>query len=173
MMRMLEAGGLAVLSDGLRRADADNPRGYLEFEPVKRTRTDTSWLPLAEGKAVKVVHVLLRNLPQGYRYRVIWMHRRIEEVIASQNAMLARRGATRSSLPDGRLASVFLRQLEEVRQSIDRQPNFRRLDVDFNELVADPRPSVERVSTFCGGLAVEEMLAVVEPGLYRQRVAPN
>ena len=35
LMQMLAAGGMGVLSDGLRAADEDNPRGYLEFEPVK------------------------------------------------------------------------------------------------------------------------------------------
>ncbi len=34
MMQMLAAGGLPALTDGARAADADNPRGYLEFERV-------------------------------------------------------------------------------------------------------------------------------------------
>jgi hypothetical protein len=35
MMQMLSAGGMPVLSDGQRSADANNPRGYYELEPVK------------------------------------------------------------------------------------------------------------------------------------------
>ena len=59
MMQMLDRGGLDVLADGVRVADEDNPRGYYEFEPVKRTKQDDSWLTQAAGKAVKMVHLLL------------------------------------------------------------------------------------------------------------------
>ena len=62
MMQMLHAGGLPALTDGLRTADENNLRGYLEFEPVKRLRSDRSWLPQARGKVVKIIHLLLRDL---------------------------------------------------------------------------------------------------------------
>ena len=35
MMQMLQAGGLEILTDAVRMADASNPKGYLEFEAVK------------------------------------------------------------------------------------------------------------------------------------------
>ena len=54
-MQMLHAGGVPVLTDSLRAADTDNPRGYLEFERVKQIKTDKSWLDDAAGKAVKIV----------------------------------------------------------------------------------------------------------------------
>jgi len=50
MMQMLEAGGMETVSDGLRTADADNPRGYYEFERVKKVKTDASWLPQVRGE---------------------------------------------------------------------------------------------------------------------------
>src|SRR5574341_1296340 len=64
MMQMLEAGGMSVLNDAVRQADADNPKGYYEFERVKRLgKGDTAWLPEAHGKVVKVVSPLLQHLP--------------------------------------------------------------------------------------------------------------
>ena len=36
VMRMLEAGGLEIVTDGVRVADDSNPRGYYEDERVKR-----------------------------------------------------------------------------------------------------------------------------------------
>jgi tetratricopeptide (TPR) repeat protein len=36
LMQMLEAGGMTILTDGVREADEDNPRGYFEFESVKK-----------------------------------------------------------------------------------------------------------------------------------------
>jgi len=44
MMKILEAGGIPVLADHIRSADIDNPNGYYEFEPVKSTDEDASWL---------------------------------------------------------------------------------------------------------------------------------
>jgi hypothetical protein len=93
LMQMLRAGGMPVLADDARPPDTDNPAGYLEYAPVLRTATDANWVAAAPGHAVKVIYALLRHLPRGFAYRVLWMRRDLDEVIASQQAMLARRGA--------------------------------------------------------------------------------
>src|SRR5262245_35473834 len=49
MMQMLDRGGVPVITDQIRAADTDNPRGYYEFEKVKKLREDTSWLPAIRG----------------------------------------------------------------------------------------------------------------------------
>ncbi len=36
MMQMLTAGGMTAVSDGERRADIDNPKGYLKWERIKQ-----------------------------------------------------------------------------------------------------------------------------------------
>ncbi|MBK6831011.1 MAG: hypothetical protein IPG92_09875 [Flavobacteriales bacterium] len=59
VMQMLAAGGMEPLTDGARAADADNPKGYFEFERVKALPADHHWLEEARGKAVKVIHQLL------------------------------------------------------------------------------------------------------------------
>ena len=73
MMQMLAIGGVEVLTDHIRTADPDNPRGYYEFERVKRIKQDASWLPEARGKAVKMVSQLLYDLPTGEEYRILFM----------------------------------------------------------------------------------------------------
>ncbi|HSJ55892.1 MAG TPA: sulfotransferase family protein, partial [Anaerolineae bacterium] len=79
MMKMLEAGGVRVLTDYERTADEDNPKGYYEFERVKQIEHDREWLPEACGKAVKMVSALLKHLPADYYYKVIFMRREMEE----------------------------------------------------------------------------------------------
>ena len=88
MMQMLQAGGMPLLTDGRRAADGDNPKGYCEFEPAKRLKDDASWLGAAEGRAVKLVSALLFDLPPERRYRVIFMTRDLDEVLASQRDLL-------------------------------------------------------------------------------------
>ena len=53
MMKMLEAGGITVITDKQRQADEDNPNGYFEFEQVKEIKRDSSWLDSSTGEAVK------------------------------------------------------------------------------------------------------------------------
>ena len=89
MMKMLEAGGISLLTDRQRQPDADNPDGYYELEVVKKLGDDVSWLAEAEGKAVKIISQLLTLLPaESHQYRVLLMDRNIDEVLASQMEML-------------------------------------------------------------------------------------
>src|SRR5574337_153211 len=85
MMQMLHRGGIPAVTDEIRSADEDNPKGYYEFEPVKKTKEDASWLARAGGKVVKMVYRLLYDLPGDYAYHVVFMRRNLREVIASQN----------------------------------------------------------------------------------------
>src|SRR6266705_1802013 len=85
MMRMLEAGGIEAMKDNLRPADDSNPVGYYEDARVKRLRDGShEWLESAIGKVVKVVSPLLEYLPRRHSYKLIFMLRSVEEIVASQ-----------------------------------------------------------------------------------------
>ena len=170
MMQMLEAGGMAIRTDHVRAADEDNLRGYYELEAIKHTRSDPSWLKEAEGKAVKVVYMLLYDLPLDYHYRVVFMRRDLREVVASQQAMLARRGEEGAGLSASQMAAVFERQLAKVDAWLAEQPQFEVLQVDYQRVIGDPCSVGRRVNEFLGAkLDVTAMAAVVDPALYRQR----
>ncbi len=170
MMQMLQSGGLEVLTDKIREADDDNPRGYLEFEPVKRTKHDPSWLEAAAGKAVKMVHVLLRDLPTDRAYRVIFMRRNLDEALASQATMLKRLGQEGAALPPAKLAAIFDRQLREVHTYMGEQTCFKVLEIWYDRVIGDPLAQAEVVNEFLDGqLDPQAMAAVVEPALYRQK----
>ena len=170
MMQMLGAGGLALLTDGRRGPDQDNPRGYLEYEPVKRLRRDASWLGAAAGRAVKVVHALVPSLPPDRDYRLILMRRDLREVAASQRAMLERRGAAADELPDERLVEILAAQLDEVERWAQAQPRVDVLRVEYGALLSDPKAGAARVARFLGGgLDVDAMAKIVDPALHRAR----
>jgi hypothetical protein len=170
MMQMLQAGGLPPLTDGTRPADPDNPRGYFEYEPVKRLRQDASWVGGAVGRAVKVVHLLLPDLPPGHEYRALLMRRDLAEVVRSQRVMLERSGKKGAALGDEQLAAVFAQQLAKVEAWLAAQPHFRVLEVPHRDAVTDPAAVAARVADFLGGgLDVEAMARAVDPALYRQR----
>src|SRR2546428_1036536 len=118
MMQMLQAGGMPLLTDDLRPPDADNPNGYWEYEPVKRLQQDDSWIPKAEGKAVKVVSALLQYLPPQYTYKIIFMQRPMQEVLASQTVMLERRGEPRGKADAKTIRSAFSSPLSPTEHSM-------------------------------------------------------
>ena len=139
MMKMLEAGGLPVLIDGLRAADPDNPEGYYEMERVKALdKGDTAWIADARGKGVKVISALLEYLPAAYTYRVLFMHRHMDEILRSQRKMLARRGEPVDAVADEEMAALFAKHVAKVQEWLRSRPNFTLLDVDYNAMLADP-----------------------------------
>ena len=167
LMQMLDAGGLPPLSDGVRAADSANPRGYLEWEPIKRIRASPQLLEQARGRVVKVVSALLPDLPAERRYRVLFAIRSIGEVQASQLAMLRALGR---SGDDGVSEPELEGHLDEVRTWLRRQPHFETCYLDYQEVVSEPLAAAERIRGFLGcELDVEAMAAVVDPLLYRQR----
>ena len=171
-MQMLAAGGLNILTDGLREPDEDNPRGYLEFEPVKNLLRDSRWLPEGRGKVVKIVAPLLSALPAGLPCRIIFTERDLDEVLDSQDRMLVRRKQEIASTPERRqmLKNEYARTVVRVKAALARRPGTRVLSVGYREAVSDARGVAERVSAFLGGgLDVEKMAASVDPGLHRNR----
>lgn len=171
MMQVLEAGGLPPLADRTRTADTDNPKGYYELEAVKQTRKDPSWLLNAEGKAVKIIYMLLYDLPTEYAYRVIFMRRRMAEVLASQKSMLTHQGKEGSSLPPEKLGRVYEEQIRKAEAWLADQPNFHVLNVDYNQMVTDPATWVQQINEFVGGtLDAQAMVRAIDPELYRRRV---
>ena len=171
MMQMLEAGGMQVLTDFERKPDIDNPRGYFEWEPVKRLPKEPHLIEEAEGKAVKVVSQLLLSLPAGREYKVIFMERPMPEVLASQEKMLQHRGTNVPADPDA-MVNAFREHLHEVIAWLEERPEIAVHRVGFRKLMNDPAGTAEAVCAFLGvELNAEAMALQVVPGLYRNRGA--
>ncbi|HET9905932.1 MAG TPA: hypothetical protein VFQ23_04810 [Anaerolineales bacterium] len=171
MMSMLAAGGLEAVTDQLRVADDDNPVGYFELENVKKLISgEHSWLANSNGKVVKVISTLLPYLPDGYHYRIIFMRRAIEEVLASQRKMLINRGENPNKITDAQMADVFKMDLQQSERWINSQINVTRMDIQYKQLINHPSPLVTEINKFLGGdLDQNKMLGVIDPSLYRQR----
>lgn len=171
MMKMLDAGGIPPVTDELREADEDNPKGYFEFERVKQMdQGDTSWVIGARGKVVKVISALLKHLPPGEQYRVVFVRRHMPEILASQRKMLIRRGEDPDKMDDAQMAMLFEKHLKQVDEWLRAQPNFRVLYVHYSDVLADPQPQIAAINRFLGGqMNVAAMAQAVDPQLYRNR----
>ena len=172
-MQMLAAAGVQPVTDGERGADESNPKGYFESERVKKLAHENDWLEQCDGRVVKVVAPLIPYLPQNVRYRVIFMEREMSEIIGSQDKMLERLNRPGGKLDDERFAFVFNQQVQFAfnLMALHKVPSLR---VDYSQVISDPVSTAERVAEFLeSDLDIAAMAAVVDPTLYRQRVAPK
>jgi hypothetical protein len=171
MMKMLEAGGIPPLTDQVRQADQDNPRGYYEFERVRKLKEgDYAWVRQARGKTVKVVSDLLPHLPQKHKYYVVFMRRNIDEVLASQRLMLTRRDEDADGVEDHEMRGIFEGHLGQVFNWAREQGNLSYIEVSYNDLMSDPVPVIKKINRYLGeSLDTTAMEGQIDPKLYRQQ----
>lgn len=172
MMQMLVAGGMSALSDGERKADTDNPRGYLEWERIKQLPQDPACIAEAEGKVVKVISRLLLSLPGGHEYRVIFMQRPLPEVLASQDEMMKRRGTFKTGANPAIMSAAFEKHLREVYAWMDSNTNVRALRIPYHEVLTRPREIAASLTEFLQiPMNLEAMIQQVDSSLYRNRAS--
>ncbi len=171
MMKMLAAGGVPLLTDHIREADSDNPQGYYEFERVKKLdKGDTAWVAEAQGQAVKIISQLLKHLPATYDYKVIFMRRHMDEVLASQQKMLLNRGEDTAAVSEETLAQLFEAHLGQVMHWLEQQPHMTTLFLQYSDVVSAPLSQAQAIQTFLAAdLDVAAMATAVDPDLYRNR----
>jgi predicted AlkP superfamily phosphohydrolase/phosphomutase/tetratricopeptide (TPR) repeat protein len=171
MMQMLQAGGMQVMTDGERQADEDNPEGYLEWEAIKKLKTQPELMEQARGKVTKVISMLLPNLPRQYKYKLVFVLRPIEEIVASQKKMIARRGTKGAELDPEQLTKSLTRHREEILKLIQNL-GMDMLPVRYHRILEDPDKVVERLVRFVGADRLPNAIAMssaVRQDLYRNR----
>ena len=167
MMQMLAVGGMSILSDGERQADVDNPRGYFEWERIKRLPKEPGCVAEAEGKVVKVISQLLLALPGGH---VIFMQRPLAEVLLSQEQMLRRRGTFDPAVDTSTLVKGFQNHLYEINTWLNSKPNLKVMRVHYHRVLNEPKAIAEKLTQFLElPLDLEAMVRQVDETLYRQR----
>ena len=175
MMQMLAAGGIEPLSDGNRQADESNPKGYYEFDKAIQLASDASWVGDAKGKVVKIVAQLLPKLPefisgQIARYRIVFMDRDLDEVVASQHTMLSKQGKKGANLETDKLKETYTSQLDSVQHMLAER-RIPWVQIKHADVISNPEQVAEELNQGFGGhLDVQAMIKVVDPSLYRERV---
>jgi len=170
MMKMLEAGGMDVVTDNIRKADVDNPKGYFEFEKVKKIKKDASWLDDTKGKVFKMVSLLLFDLPLEQQYKIIFMKRDMDEMLASQKKMLQRLNNKPGTDDDNKMAEYFVKHLDKVENWLAQQESLDTLYISYNEIIRDPEKGAETVSRFLDSMFdAQKMAGAVDQSLYRNR----
>ena len=173
MMSILAAAGIPVFTDRVRTADADNPRGYFEHDAAKTLARDHSWLPQAAGHALKLVVPLIDHLPAALPARVLLMERNLDEILASQAAMLSRSG--RPAAPAAVLRPVFEKMWSQSREFLEKSaPTVQTMIVPHRALIGTPETLLPRIAGFLAHpFDVAALRAIIDPALHRQRASPS
>ena len=174
VMKMLSAGGVEIVTDNLRKPDIDNPEGYYEFEKVKRLKDDCSWLSDSKGKAVKIISHLLYYLPNSFDYKILFVRRKMEEILASQRKMFERLQKAPDKIDDLVLSRKFNVHLANIQRWIKGKNNMECLNLNYGETIRDPIGQAKKIVGFLGrSLSVDAMTGVINPDLYRNRMQPK
>lgn len=105
------------------------------------------------------------------KYRIIWMERALDEVLASQRVMLDRHGWAGAGLAPEKLRSVYEQQLARVTEIV-KQRELAVLRIPHAEAIRDPAGVAARVTEFLElPLDCAAMTAAVDPKLHRQKQA--
>jgi predicted AlkP superfamily phosphohydrolase/phosphomutase/tetratricopeptide (TPR) repeat protein len=176
MMQMLVAGGMDVISDGMREADTDNPKGYFEWEAIKQIGEKPELLDDVEynGKALKAISMLLDKMPRQHTYKVIFMMRPVREIAASQTKMIQRLGTEGAEVEESRLVRELARHRAESVNWLKEAKNVEHILVEYPSLIGEPDTTINEVVDFLGSDYLskpEEMKSAIDGSLYRNKVA--
>ncbi len=148
MMQILESGGMEVITDNIRKANEDNPHGYYEYERVKKIKEDTGWLKDTRGKAFKMISLLLYDLPSNENYKVIFMKRKMSEILASQGKMLERMGRSKDGISDEKMGEFFDKHLSKIIDWIEGRKYIDVLYIDYNDFLINSDEHIKTLSRF-------------------------
>lgn len=169
MMQMLAAGEIPVAYTDSRKADMHNPRGYFELEGGKIINSLMKGIfpmEMYKGKFIKITAYGLSYLPTECTYKIIYMERNLEEVLDSMEKMSQIIDQNREETKQS-----FMKLNEKVKKEITSKNNIAVLFVNYNEMLKDPQPNIEKICQFIGPYEYnrEKMISVVDTHLYRQR----
>ncbi len=168
-MQMLKAGGIPLFTDNIRKADIANPRGYYEHEKVKELETNPAVIESATGYAVKVLTHLLEYLPEKLHYKTIFIERNIEEILISQEKMLAHLDKMDVTDRD-HYRQIYTKHLSQVKKYIAGRNATEVMYIRYDDIIRDPKTATHKIEQFLErNLDKEAMVEAVEPQLYRTR----
>lgn len=171
MMQMLVAGGMDAFTDKKRKPDESNPKGYFEHEAIKKLNRDSRVLKEVGNKVVKIISHLLINLPSRYTYKVIFMTRELEEVLASQHIMLEKNKKIKPKTYAVSLKNSFLKNLNRVKVWAKKNYNVEILYVNYTDVLNNPKTEIARIKNFLDkNLDEKQMIQVVDKSLYRNKL---
>lgn len=171
IMQALRAGGMEVIDDGKRAPGAHNPRGFLEWQPLRHALDLGCTIDLRcfAGRAIKVIAPLLPALlPSEFPCCIIHAVRDPLAVASSQRVMLEADGHVVRQ-EDAEVAAILSRHRLGLERWLERQANACVLACHYEAILRDPYEEMQKIACLVGLEDVEAMARCVEHGLCHHR----
>lgn len=174
MMQMLTAGGMEPIIDELRTADTDNPKGYYEWEDIKKIGEQPELLDKEEydGRVLKTISMLLDKMPQEHDYKVIFMIRPLVEIAQSQEKMIDRLGTEGAQLEQRDLVRGLKDHRQKTLDWANTAEHMEVLQVSYPNLISKPNEVIPEITEFLGShlSKPDKMISAIDESLYRNRL---
>jgi len=171
MMQMLSNAGLSIYTDSQRISDASNPKGYYEHNNVKTLAYNKKWIDECDGKVVKVISSLVKELPLNYKYKIIFMDRDIDEILQSQRKMIKEIGGNvQEEVYPIKLMNEFNKSRKSAKGWALKSPNVEYIEISYADVITSPFEQAIKISEFLNGkVAPQKLIEVIDPELYREK----
>ena len=165
-MRILDAAGLEIATDKVRGPDHCNPQGYYEIDNiVNKLKHEPDLIFEYSGKVLKVIHYGLEYLPKG-EYKIVYIERDLDEVMASMDKMIGQTDNHRESTK-----KAFQKLGEDVKKLIAQRDDMNVLYISHRTLLTEPKIEIERMINFLDldSSKMDDMLNAIDKTLYRNK----
>ena len=117
-----------------------------------------------------MVSQLLYDLPSDENYKVIFMKRKMTEILASQSKMLERMESCKDGTSDEKMGEFFDKHLSKITDWIEGRKYIDVLYIDYNDLLTNPDEHIKTLNRFLDyKLNEEKAVKVIDRSLYRNR----
>lgn len=165
MMQILYYGGMDVAFDTKREPDEHNPKGYFELEGgkiINRLMDGTFPMEKYDEKVIKVTAYGLKFLPPR-EYKIIYMMRDIDEIMASMEKM--------AGTVDREVERPVFEKLNRYTMNLmEWREDMEYIAVRYDKVIDEPAGEIKKINEFLGGkLNEKEAIKAVDRRLYRNR----
>jgi len=171
LMQILNAGGVPISFDNIRKPDENNPKGYFELEGgkiINKLMEGVFPFGLYKGKFIKITSYGLKYLPVG-KYKVIYSERNIDEILDSMEKMIGEMDKNRSEI------KVSVMKLDKsVKQKISSRDDINVLFLSYNSILIKPEKNIKKIVSFLNlkekEFDINKMMSAIDIELYRPRL---
>lgn len=171
IMQILNAGGIPVSYDDIRKPDDNNPRGYFELEGgkiINRLIEGTFPFKSYRGKFIKITSYGLKFLPEG-KYNVIYSERFIDEIIDSMQKMIGKQDKNHSKIKNS-----IIKLNDMIKKIIISREDVDVLFLNYNSVLIKPEKNIKKILSFLklkeNKNIVKKMINAIDINLYRPRL---
>ena len=117
-----------------------------------------------------MVAPLLPQLPQTYKYRLVYMERDLDEIMQSQHRMLVRDGKAKEDVIPVMMKEAIKNQMNQIEDWLKAKKNLDICRLSYHKLLESPEAELAKLVNFLNlDSRPADLKNVIDHSLYRER----